>query len=336
MNRLFIFCIFGVQPCSCVNKVLYSLLLLDYVRCVLRIGDDLIRVSRANSSIFLPFFFNLLLCGDKCIRPCGSLLCGVLPFNLIEQTKRVISYLLNAVHKVLFPVLYGVEVSASIPLRFKTRTPFISICFFYLLFQILHFIEFSEETLIFVSYSRLKGVFVLLGFGKLLNGNPVLLYPVIKFFKNLKVIGIFIGKFFFCFYKQFNSLSLLLDRLRFIGHHNGSFWSPYKFVPLFLLICKPLLGCFKHPFSILISILTNGYGKFFLILHLHILDFGTKVLLSLKSGFIFASSACVKSIYPSLLISLFDRQSRFELSLQAPILRYYSFYPIFFNRSLFL
>ena len=135
----------------------------------------------------------------------------------------------------------------------------------------------------------------------------MLLNPVVKFFKNLKVIGIFVGKVFLCLYKQFNSLSLLLDRLRFIGHHNGSFWSPYKFVPLLLLICKPLLGCFKHPFSVLICILGNGYGKFFLIFYLHILDFGTKVLLSLKRGFIFASSASVKSIYPNLLISLFDR-----------------------------
>ena len=315
MNRLFIFCVLGVQPCSCVNKVLYSLLLLDYIRGILRISNNLICVRNAHSSIFLSFFFNLLLCGDKCIRPCGSLFCSVLPFDLIKQTKRVISYLLNAVHKVLFPVLYGVEVSASIPLRFKPRTALISVCFFYLLLHFLYFIEFSEEPLIFVSYSRLKGVFVLLGFGKLLNGNPVLLNPIIKFFKNLKVIGIFVREVFLCLYKQFNSLSLLLDRLRFIGHHNGSFWSPYKFVPLLLLICKPLLGCFKHPFSILISILGNGYGKFFLILYLHILDFGTKVLLSLKSGFIFASSACVKPIYPSLLISLFDRQSRFELSL---------------------
>ena len=315
MNRLFIFCIFGIYPLSCINKVFYSLLLLDYIRCILRISNNLICVRNAHSSIFLPLFFNLLLCGDKCIRPCGSLFCGVLPFNLIEQTKRVISYLLNAVHKVLFPILYGVEVSASIPLRFKPRTALISVCFFYLLLHFLYLIEFGEETLIFVSYSRLKGIFVLLGFGKLLNGNPVLLYPVIKFFKNLIVVGVFIGEVFLCLYKQFDSLSLLLDRLGFIGHHDGSFWSPYKFVPLLLLVCKPLLGCFKHPFSILIGILGNGYGKFFLILYLHILDFGTKVLLSLKSGFIFSSSARVKSIYPRLLISLFDRQSRFELSL---------------------
>ena len=315
MNRLFIFCIFSIYPLSCINKVFYSLFLLDYIRCILRISNNLICVRNAHSSIFLPLFFNLLFCGDKCIRPRGSLLCSVLPFNLIEQTKRVISYLLNAVHKVLFPILYGVEVSASIPLLLKTRTPFISVCFFYLLLQFLHLIEFSEETLIFVSYSRLKGVFVLLGFGKLLNGNPVLLNPVIKFFKNLKVIGVFIREIFLCFYKQFDSLSLLLDRLRFIGHHNGSFWSPYKFVPLLLLVCKPLLGCFKHPFSILIGILTNDYGKFFLILYLHIRDFGTEVLLFLESIGIFVFAACVKITYSNLLISLFSRQSRIELGL---------------------
>ena len=215
----------------------------------------------------------------------------------------------------MFPVLYGVEVSASIPLRFKTRVSLISVCFFYLLLHFLYFIEFSEESLIFVSYSRLKGVFVLLCFGKLLNGNPVLLNPVIKVFQNLIVIGVFIREVFLCLYKQFNSLSLFLDRLCFIGHHNGSFWSPYELVPLLLLVCKPLLGCFKHPFSILISILTNDYSKFFLILYLHICDFGTQVLLFLESISIFVFTACIKITYPNLLISLFSRQSRVELGL---------------------